>query len=81
LSVEDKLKTHEKQTMEKIADVFREFGLVNSNGPNYLERRNRIISSFVRTDREYSDFESLNELKLMRRCLNGLSQRETTVYQ
>jgi hypothetical protein len=54
--------------MEKISDVCREFGLVNSNGSNYLERRNRIISAFAGTDEEYGEFESLNEVKLMRRA-------------
>ena len=33
------------------------------------------------TDRKYSDFESLNEVTSLRRCLSDCSNREVTMYQ
>jgi len=54
------------------ANMCREFSLVNSTVQKIWKNRTRIISAFEGRNREYSDFESLNEVKSIRRCLSSL---------
>jgi len=63
------------------ADVCREFSLVNSTAQKVWKNRIILISAFEGTDREYGDFESLNEVKSMWRYLSGFRKTEMTVYQ
>jgi hypothetical protein len=54
--------------------VCREFGLVNCT------IRTKIIARLNRRAREYGDFESLNEMTSIIRCVSGLRNREVTVH-
>jgi hypothetical protein len=45
------------------ADVCREFGLVNSTIQTIRKTERKLLVHLNRTDREYSDFESLDEVR------------------
>jgi hypothetical protein len=89
LNVEEKVKViSEIQMGEKgggEADVCREFvgnlGLKIIRSKLFGETEPKLLVRLNRTDRKSSDFESLDEVMLVRCCLSGLSKREVTLYQ
>jgi hypothetical protein len=79
LIVEEKFKVIRELENKKESDTCREFGLANSTvfgktKPKLLVRMNGM-------DREQSDYESLNNLKSVGRCLSDLSKTEVTMYR
>ena len=66
---------------KKKADVYGEFGLVNSMIQTHGKNRTKIIGVFEKTCRTLSDFESLKEVKEMKSCLSCLSKIKVTMYQ
>ena len=46
-----------------------------------MEYRLKLLVRLNRTDREYRDFESLNEMTSVRGCLSDLSKTAVTLYQ
>jgi len=51
--------------------------------PNDFEKTEpqlRVLVRLIRTDREYCDFECLNEMTSVRHCLSGSSNREVTTF-
>jgi hypothetical protein len=61
------------------SDSCREFGLVNSTVLG--KTKPKLLVRINETDREQSDYESLNDLTSVGRCLSDLSKTEVTMYQ
>jgi hypothetical protein len=79
LSVEEKFKVIRELENKNESDACREFGLANSTvlgktKPKLLVRMNGM-------DREQSDYENLNNLTSVERCLSDLSKKEVTTYR
>jgi hypothetical protein len=55
-----------------------EFDLVNSSIQTSWKNRTEVLVHLNRTDGEESDFESLYEATIIRRCLSGSNNREVT---
>jgi hypothetical protein len=81
LRVEDRVKVLTEYRKIKKADVYGEFGLVNSVFQTHGKNRTKIIGVFEKTCQTLSDFESLKEVKEMRSCLSCLSKRKVTMYK
>ena len=66
---------------KKKAGVCREFGLLNSMTQAIRKTEPKLLARLNRMDREQRNFESLNEVTMMRQCLSGFSNIEVTLYQ
>jgi hypothetical protein len=60
--------------------VCREFGLINSTIKMIWKNEPKLLVRLNRTDGQQTEFESLNEVTLMRRCVGDFSKREVTMY-
>ena len=58
----------------------RDFGLVNSTVQRIWKDNTKMNSTVEQNGSRISDFESLNDVTLMKRCLSGLSKTEVTMY-
>jgi hypothetical protein len=82
LSIEGRVKgIRQIESGKKKADLCWKFGFVNSMIQTICKKRTKFLVRLNRTDREYSEFESLYEVASEWRCLNALSEREVTMYQ
>jgi inactivated superfamily I helicase len=69
LSVKENVKViREIESVKKKADVCREFGLVNSTVQTIWKNETELSALLNKMDHELSDYESLNEVTLMKRC-------------
>jgi transposase-like protein len=70
LSMEDKVNMIKQiESGKKKADVYREFGLVNSTIQTIWRNRDKIVSAFEKKiDHKLNDYGSQNGVMWMKRC-------------
>jgi hypothetical protein len=62
------------------ADVGGEFGFVNSMIKRYGKAEPKLLMCLNRTDREYSYFKILKEMRWMRHCVSRLNNKQVRIY-
>jgi hypothetical protein len=78
ITVTSKRKVLSIEGKEKRKVTFWEFGLINFIIQMIWKSRTKITGVFEQE--EYSDFESLKEVMLMRCCVSGSSNRELVLF-
>jgi len=61
------------------ADMCQKFGLINSKNQTIWKNRTNIMSAFEQ-NKLRKNFESLNKVTSIKRCLSALSKRDVTAY-